>query len=248
MPAPRRNDPLGVSDNPRVVTDPARVEELTVEFVRRLDFVQRSYGFALRTLGSDREFNASLAKLKRSLARKRPAKRRGDRAHPEIETVISKFARDHARERTGDTDATVTQRDAQAGARRAAEILRARPGRSRHSILRHFVEGMMAVIQGATGRPVQLLVYKNSVYDPQAADAGGRVLVSVFEDLDAGITVGTLATIVKMARQKYAGKPMRFSEYFPLYGATGDPLSGTTELKFGYRLVGFEPNIPIYFP
>lgn len=38
---PRRNDPLGVSDDPIVVTDPERDTELIEEFLRRLDYIAK---------------------------------------------------------------------------------------------------------------------------------------------------------------------------------------------------------------
>ncbi|MET0376774.1 MAG: hypothetical protein ABW128_21290, partial [Rhizorhabdus sp.] len=63
MPAPRRNDPLGVSDNPTAVTDQARLRHLTEEFKRRLGYVQRHFEMARVVLANDQEFNVSLAKL-----------------------------------------------------------------------------------------------------------------------------------------------------------------------------------------
>lgn len=63
---PRRNDPLGVSDNPVVVTDPARQAEVLEEFLRRLDYIIKSYRLGKetsRTLGA----STSLARLKKTV-------------------------------------------------------------------------------------------------------------------------------------------------------------------------------------
>lgn len=54
--------------------------------------------------------------------------------------------------------------------------------------------------------------------------------------------------MVKGARCKYASKPMRFGDFFPLYDMGPMRKDGTADLRFGYRLGRFEPNIPIYFP
>src|SRR5690349_17675287 len=125
MPRPRTNDPLGVSDQPRnIVTDTTRVTEITTEFRRKLVFVEGSYRATVRAIGSDVDFNRSLARLKRSLARKRPSKHRGERAHPEIEKAILQHAMEHAKKRTGSSAPELTQQDANHGARKAAEQLR----------------------------------------------------------------------------------------------------------------------------
>lgn len=248
MPAPRRNDPLGITETPRPPKDASRLAELVEEFRQRAEYVERHYQFLKWAFGGDREFNASLAKLKRSLARKRKTKRRGDRAHPEIEMVITKFARDHARERTGIEDAEVTQRDADAGAKRAAEVLQTRRGRSRNILLRHHVEGLMALIQQMTGQPVMLGFYKEHDYAPYASNSGGRTLVMLARLLEPDVAETTLASMVRRARSKYAGKSMRFIDFFPAYFAKGSPLSGPVDIGNGQKIVGFEPNIPIYFP
>lgn len=248
MPRPRTNDPLGASDAPNFATDPAREQELVEEFKRRLAFIAQSYRLALELLGRDQDFNRSLARLKRSLARKSPANMRGERAHPELELVISRFARDHAEARTGSQGAEVTQQDAQAGARKAAELLKPRRGRSRNWALRYHAEGLMALLQETSGRPVQFLHVKDHVYDPQPVNAGGEILVRYFQGIDPTIAITTLATIVKDARRKFAGKPMRFLDFFPLYGAMPIEAEGSAKLQGGYRFERLEPNIPIYFP
>jgi hypothetical protein len=247
VPAPRRNDPSGVSDNPQVVTDEARLAELVDEFKRRLAYVAHSYGMAVRILRSDRDFNASLDNLERSLARKRLGTWQEDRAHFEIELVINEFARQHARERSGEVDPVITQEDADAAARKASEVLkmRRRPA-NRH--LRHHVEGLMALIQEIMGTPVLMTLTKKSLYAPHASNIGGRLLLSFFQSTDPSIATITIADMVNGARRKYAGKPMRFVDFFPLYGAQGDLLSGGIQSGSGIRIEGFQPNIPIYFP
>jgi hypothetical protein len=248
VPAPRRNDPLGISDTPRNLVSQARVSERLDEFKRRLAHIRGSYQLALEARLGDREFNGSLAKLKRSLARKRPSKRRGDRAHPEIEMVISQFAKANARNRTGLSDAAVTQEDANRAASKAAQILRSRKGRASNAILRFHVEGLMALLQEMSGRPVQFTHYKDNAYEPQPTGKLGKIMLEFCKEIDPSVTETMLASMVKAARRNYAGKPMRFADFFPLYGATSFAPDGTPELETGYRVEHFEPNIPIYFP
>jgi hypothetical protein len=244
----RKNDPLGVSDNPQVVTDPVRLEVLTNEFKRRLAVIDANYRSVVQTVGNDKDFNASLARLKRSLARKRPAKVRGERAHPEIEMIIVKHALDHAEERTGTPGADITQHDAQFGAVKAAEQLESRRGRSSNRLLRYHVEALMALLQETTGAPVRLTLVKDNVYDPQAVNTSGRVLIRFFQDIDPTIEVTTLASIVKGARRKYAGKQMRFADFFLLDGTSGSLPDRTEKLSPGYKGVVVLPFAPIYFP
>lgn len=244
----RRNDPLGVSDNPKVVTDPARLEVLTDEFKRRLAIIDANYRSVVQTVGGDKDFNASLARLKRSLARKRPAKVRGERAHPEIEMVILKHALDHAERRTGMPAPQITQQDAQFGARKAAELLTPRRGHPRNTLLRYHVEALMALLQETSGIPVQLTLGKDHHYDPQAVNKSGQALVRFFRDIDPAIAITTLASIVKTARRKYAGKPMRFVDFFPVDATCGNLADGTAKLAPGYEAVLTLPFIPIYFP
>lgn len=248
MPRPRINDPLGVSDQPRnIVIDPARVDAITDEFQKKLAFVEASYRSTIKAVGSDLDFNRSLTRLNRSLDRKRPSKRRGDRAHPEIEMVILKHAMDNAASRTGKTGAAITQEDANFGARKAGELLRPRR-RPSHRILRHYVRGLMALIQDLTGRPVLLTHNKDCLYDPQAVNTGGCTLLVLAQQLDPTASVSTIATIVKQARREYAGKAMQFSDFFPTYGhemIAPQPMDG---LGKNHQVVTVLPFCPIYFP
>ncbi|MGN6357714.1 MAG: hypothetical protein ACTHLU_09580 [Novosphingobium sp.] len=216
MPRPRTNDPLGVSDNPPTLTDPARSAEVIAEFQRRAAYIIRHYHVGLATLGNDRAHNRSLEKLERSLQRVRPTKRRGTRAHPEVEMAITKFAQDNAQMRLGSADAVVTQEDANAGARKAHAVLKKRPGRGRQTLLRYHVEGMMALIQQTTGTPVLIRLARDDDYDPQPGNAAGELLVQIFQNFDPSILTTTLASMVKFARRKYASKAIRFGDFFPL--------------------------------
>lgn len=248
MPRPRTNDPQGVTDHARnIVTDPTRVDAITTEFRKKLAFVEANYRSTIRALGSDLDFNRSLAGLKRSLSRKRPSKRRGERAHPEIEMVILKHAMDHAAIRTGRTGAPLTQEDANFGARKAAELLRPRR-RSSYRILRHHVLGLMALIQEVTGQPVLFTHNKDNLYDPQAVNLGGRVLLIWVQRLDPTASASTIATFVKQARRKYAGKAMQFSDFFPTYGHEMIAPQPMDKLDPNHQVVTVLPFCPINFP
>ncbi|MDR7102893.1 hypothetical protein [Croceicoccus sp. BE223] len=248
MPRPRTNDPQGVTDQPRnIVTDPTRVDAITTEFGKKLAFVESSYRSTIRALGNDLDFNRSLAKLNRSLNRKRPAKRRGERAHPEIEVVILKYAMDHAAIRTGSTGAVLTKEDANFGARRAADLLRPRR-RSSYRILRHHLRGLMALIQDTTGQPVLFTHHKDNLYAPQAVNMSGRALLLWAEKLDPTASVTTIATIVKQARREYAGKAMLFSDFFPTYRHEMNAPQPMDKLGPNYQVVTVLPFCPIYFP
>lgn len=118
----------------------------------------------------------------------------------------------------------------------------------RNRVVRHHAEGLMALLQETTGKPVQFVFEREGHYDPQPLSAGGQVLVQFFQNIDPTIAATTLASIVKAARREYAGKPMRFGDFLPLYGAGPIGVDGSADLGFGYHLDRFEPSIPIYFP
>jgi hypothetical protein len=224
-----------------------RVAAITREFRKKLAFVDGSFRATIRAVGSDLDFNRSLEKLNRSIRRKRPSKRRGERAHPEIEMVILKHATDHAARRTGTPGAALSQEDANFGARKAAELLRPRR-RSSHRILRHYVRGVMALIQELTGRPVLLTHTRDHLYDPQAVNPGGRALLMLAQQLDPSASASTVATIVKQARREFAAKPMRFSDFFPTYGHDLVAPQALDTLGPDHQVVRVLPFCPIYFP
>lgn len=248
MPSSAISDLLEASDKPTVAKDPARDQAVADEFAKRRSFLKWNYQFALQSLQGDKAFNRSLARLKRSLARKRPAKHRGVRAHPELEIAISVFARRHAAKRTGDPKAEVTQQDANAAADQASKLLLPRRGRPRNSILRIHVEALMAAIEEAVGTRVHIPLQKDNVYDPQAVDPWGQLLVDFFCELDPAITVTTLASIVKDARRKYAGRPMRFRDLLPIPDVPEFDENGVARRIPGDLMAAFVPSIPIYFP
>lgn len=245
MPRPRTNDPLGVSDNPKVATDPARLEASVAGFNHRRQLIEQNYNAVLQYVGN---FNRSLEKMKRGLARKRRAKIRGERAHPAVETLINKLARDQAEARTGIPGSKITRADAEAGARKASEVLKPFRGRARNEMLRFHVEAMMALLQQTTGVPVLLTLNKDNLYDPQAVNWVGDILVRIFQRLDPAVAVTTLASIVKNARRKYAGKRMRFYDYFPFDVQIEVQPDGSEQLSSSLHVEEILPNIPIYFP
>lgn len=93
MPRRRRNDPAGVSDIPKVVTDPVRVEKGVAELRRRLTYLEQSYSLE-KQLGLDmRGFNESLSRLKRAVARPRKIDAPETRLNPWLELAINIRAR-----------------------------------------------------------------------------------------------------------------------------------------------------------
>lgn len=232
MPRPRRNDPLGTSGEPRISSDPVRIEELRQEFHRRLEYIADSYRVARERVGSRREFNASLARLRRAVNAKRT--RQGP-----LELAISHMVRKNAAERTGAPDARVIQVDIDAAAKFVVSRIKPQRGRPEDDLLRHHVEGLMALLQEMSGKPVRATRYKDNDYDPQLCDDFSEILVKFFSIVDPSVTWTTLTNYVLKARRKYAGEQMRFRDFFPLYGRSLNQEDGS---------FSFEPNFPIYCP
>ena len=225
----RTNDPLGVSECPNVTTDPDREKILIAEFRRRLDYALKSYVMWRRVFGPPSSFNDSLRRLELGLKRKVRSNKPKRRLHPEIEAVISHHAKQHAAERSGRPDAVPMPEDIDAGARKALVLLKARRGRPDDRVLTHHVEGLMALIQNYLGKPVMLQTKTNSVYDPQATNRAGEILLMIVKDMEPRATRRCIVTIVDEARRHYAGKRMHFFDFFPGYGARMDEARGRSK-------------------
>lgn len=243
----RTNDPLGISETPNIVTDPIRVAELLKECTAKLLHIHRQFRAAKRWLGDDATFNLSLERLRRATVRRTKSHRSQSRLHPEIELIISHFARKEAAKRTGATQAVVIQEDTNIAARRAAKRLNPRSGRPAARNLRWHVEAAMALMQEMTGRPVMASRSKNSLYAANLGKTAQGLLVFA-RGLEPSVTEIQLVNIIKTARRKYAGKSFLFADFCPSYGVTFESMMGGGPLANGARLETFEANIPIYCP
>jgi hypothetical protein len=248
VPRSRRNDPLGVSDNPNFVTDPVRLAELVAELKRRLAYLSTSYRLCKSSAPDHITFNQSLARLKKAVGRPKVPSRPESRLDPRLELLISNRARKLAgldpAQLLGPEHGAFVQ---QAGIE-VAQNTRAMRGRPADYCLRHHVEGLMALMQEGCGKPVRALRDKNSVYDPQLPDEISRTFGMVFSAIDPDVTETQLVNIIRSARRKYAGKPMRFRDFFPFYGGTVDEQTMIPTPGPHHRLKQFEIVTPIYCP
>lgn len=245
MARPRINDPIGTSDNPHYTSDPSRLAELMAEFLPRLEHIRNNYILCTRYLESKVEFNASLTRLQSACAKPKVEGATEERLHPELELVISHFARKFAAERAG-KNAEPVQADVERAARRAVKLLSTRKGAPGREILRHHVEALVALVQEFSGKPVLALRQRNGVYDPHFADGISQLVPTIFQSIDSKILEGTLARMVLDARKQNAGRPLRFTAYFPLYGAQ---VRDDGAIMVGGMEVGrFEDAFPIYCP
>jgi len=246
VPRRRRNDPLGVSDSPNVVTDPGRLAELVEEFTRRLNYLMTSYRACAAAVPDSAAFNRSLKRLQRAVRLGRTGSGAEERLDPRLEILISQRAREMAGlgcgDLLGEEHSVFVQRAAADVASSTAPIR----GRPVNLCLRHHVIGLMALIHETCGVPVVSSREKNSVYDPQLSDAAGRTIAMVFLELDPAVTKTQLVNIIREARRAYAGKPMRFPDFFPFYGAKWAEGSTAPTPGPGYRLDRFEIAAPIY--
>jgi hypothetical protein len=233
MPRPRTNDPQGVSDHPVLAIDPERIERIEQEFRQRLVYTLRSFTVARAIERDFGTIEASLVRLREALARRRRVEQQGMRLHPQIEMALSYKAREFAEERTKTADAKVEQRDIQKAALFVTGAIRIKQGAPADQTLIRHVETLMALAQQTTGRPVMSRRDRNSVYDPHLADPKAQMIFDALHDIDPDVTVTKVVNIIRQARRKYAGKPMRFRELMPAYGA---------------RVEEFTPNFPIYCP
>jgi hypothetical protein len=116
-------------------------------------------------------------------------------------------------------------------------------------VLRHHVEGLMALIQQMSGKPVWAQRYtKDEQYQPHFPKGVSSIIPQFFQEFDPTISTNTLANIVRQARHKYAGKRMEFRSYFPLYGGQFDPQAGVPIAGPGHSVNRFEASMPTFCP
>lgn len=242
----RTNDPLGVSDTPTVVTDPAREQEIVTEFQRRLRYVQHSFCVGQKIMGNKKQLNDAIKRLKDGIGGTSDSDTLA-RIPPLVEMVISYHARRIAAERTGSDDAEVMGEDIKRASRIAADKLEPISHRPTADVLRHHVEGLMALLQETSGKPVLVGKTRNSVEDSHFKSGVSELIPKVFRELDPTISVTQLVNIILAARRKYAGKPMRFIDFFPGYGATMAE-DGSLLIGGGRLVAEVFPNLPTYYP
>lgn len=234
--------PLGLPVRPNFVTCEKRKAKLQADFLRRLDYVLGSFRLGHETA----DFNASLERLKRTVKFGRQGPGRGERLHPFLEIVVNHHARKLATKRTGDENAGLIQTDVEEAAAWVAKNVSPVRGRPRAKLLDHHVAGLMALIQRFSGTPV--LAQKHSGparYEPKLLGPA-RILLHLRE-IDETITETQLVNKVCQLRGVYAGRPMRFCDFYPLYGATLKDDGGPV-LAPPLRLERFERSVPIYCP
>lgn len=246
MPRWRTNDSPGVSDNPVCVTDPARVAEIAREFQRKLAYIERSYEVRKAEVDDVRSFNDSVSRLKKAVADPSKGETRRSRLHPRLEILICSAARQLAGIEPevplgADHVAFVDQAAREVGAKVSA--IRGRPSADR---VRHHVEGLMALIQETCGKPV--LASRDGDEVPRVAEGVSQIIPLIFSRMDPDVTKTQLFNIIRKARRTYAGKPMRFRDFFPLYGATVNETSLAPIPQRPYKLLHFEIASPIYCP
>lgn len=246
MPRRRENDSLGVSDSPTCVTDPVRTAEIAEEFQRRLAYIEQSYKLSKAQAADNRSFNHSLARLKKAVVEPAAPDRGKTRLNPRLEILINHIARKFAGIGPDEQLVACHVECVDRAAREVAAKVSAVRGRPASEQVRHHVEGLMALIQETCGKPVLASRDRDEV--PRLADGVSRIIPLIFSRMDPKVTETQLFNIVREARRAYAGKPMRFRDFFPLYGATLDAATLAPVPQPPFKLLHFELAAPIYCP
>lgn len=248
MARPRTNDPLGVSDNPRVVTDAKRLAELVDEYKLGLACIERSYlGVKAHRVDSLKEYNSSLTRLKKAVAATSKVEGAVEtRIHPFLELRIT----DKARELGGLDPSVVPGREhdelMQRAARYVARTARPRSHRPDNAALRYHVEALMVLIQQYLGLPIVPRRSRNEEYEPHFDDAGGKMLEMFFAKVDPSVTTTALVNMALKARRKLKGKPLDFDRQFPFMRSKIDWDKGTIIIRGQEHRFEFHLAAPTY--
>lgn len=130
-------------------------------------------------------------------------------------------------------DVEVNESHVRAAGEQVVTTIKPSRGRPGNPLLELHVEGLVAIVQEFSGKPVLSQRYKDSVYAPEFPDGISQIIPKIVQKWDKDITTTQLVNMVCNIRKKYAGKPLRFVELFPGYGG---------------RIEKLNPNIPIYCP
>lgn len=252
MPRPPTLNPLSVPETPNLANDPARIEEIRSKFMRRMELLERSYRSVREVSAAQRAtFNQSLARLKRHLARIergdiRPVEQTPEtRLHLELQLLINLKARELAG-LEGNAPLELKHKPyVEAAAAEVAANTRARRGRPNSYLLQHYVAALIAAYIEATGKPVIGQRTKNSDYAPRLHSPSGQTVRHFVDVIEPHVTDTALVNMIRRIRREFAGKPMRFEDFFPL---TGDWQDGAPKAQQGYHLEAFAPIQPIYCP
>jgi hypothetical protein len=197
--------------------------------------------------GDVRDYNEAIRALKRVAAGEPAGGGRYKRLPPMmIELAVSVNARRLARERTGGGDAAVEGEDIRRASIHVGGCLMPIGHRPPARNLIYHVEGLMALIQDSTGRPVVPQRYRNSIYDPHFRPGVSEIVEMVFRELEPSATSSQLVTIAERARKKWAARKSMFEDYFPGYGLSARP-DGSLASGCGLGIERIERSIPTYF-
>lgn len=247
MARPRTNDPLHVSDNPRVAADTQRVAELVEEFELGLACIKRSYlGVKAHQIGSLKEYNSSLARLKKAVA---ATSKVGGAAKKRIHPLLELRITNKARELGGLDPSMMLGREheelMQRAARYVARTAKPRSHRPDNAALCYHVEALMVLIQQYHGRPIVPRRSRNEEYEPHFDDVGGKILEAFFTNVDPSVTTTALVNMALKARRKLKGKPLDFDRQFPFMRSKVDWDKGTIMIRGQEHRFEFHPAAPM---
>lgn len=216
------------------------------EFLSRAKYVQHSFRFCREVESEHASFNESLRMIGRGLHK--PRRKRGSRKrmNPQLEIVVAHFARDFARERTGDSNPMPNESDVQKACERVLAEIKPRRGRPADRALQHHVAGLMCLWQWVTGGEVTASTAPSSDYDPQLTSKGAQMIWALLNRVDPSVTKTAVVNTIIETRASSSLTDTEFRDWFPFYDATLDPETGSPQPGMGLKLDSFELSYPIY--
>lgn len=212
MPRALKNNPIGISGTPNLVTDPAREAQLVARFKRALVDVLWSFSNARRNEANYETIEQSIARICREVKRerKRPSKGPQVLIHPIVGWRINELAKEAAVERTGDLEAKFDETDVEVAAKKFAATVPVKRGRPADKTLWNHIELLMALMQRAVGEPVMARRSDGSVYRMFLDDQKAKLMFDAIHNIDPKVTEAQVADIIVKLRRRYAGKEMDF--------------------------------------
>ena len=216
---------------------------ISTEPANALRHIVGSYRVWSAQLGTSRDYNASLNKLKRSVASGRRTGRKRVRLHPWLELAINERWR---REIGHAVDRTPTLAEMEAAILHAASTLQPIKGAPRHDVLKHHVACMMAWVFEATGKRIKAVQTRYGDYDPHLVGKLGQGLLRLFQHLDPQITETKLVNLVRALSRPGSPVEQGFRSLCPDIGGSCEPGTAPPVLGPGLRVERFGINSPLY--
>lgn len=202
-------------------------------FQKRLEYVLESYCF-WRTMFDERKSGKlSIKQIASAQVKARDFRRLLSNLHLEVEQAMA-FAIEKGSQGSNDTVVSLLNdvEKLEKACESAASSLKRKRGAPNDRVLEHHVGGLMALVEEMHGKRPVASMSKNSLYLPHASKVPGQVVLFAMHAIDPDIEFKTVVNVMNKINKRQGDTPMRFRDFFPLYGKRLVPVKDNPDFIF----------------